>query len=92
MVMMKLISAKVPKDWADLILQQSRETGLTPSEIIREAIGTYLRKDVPDSRTKIPLLQPDEADLIRVELANLRARVAALEGFEGLNRKHRSKL
>ena len=58
MVMMKLISAKVPKDWADLILQQSRETGLTPSEIIREAIGTYLRKDVPDSRTKTPLVLP----------------------------------
>ena len=92
MAMMKIISAKVPKEWADLISQQARETLQTPSDIIREAIGTYLRKEVPDSRPKAPLLQPDEAELIRKELANIRARVAALEAFEELNRKLRSKL
>ena len=91
MAMMKLVSAKVPKEWSELILNQSRSTGQTPSDIIREAIGTYLRKEVPDSRPKDAVLQPDEAELIRKELANLRARVAALEDFEELNRKLRSK-
>ena len=91
MAEMKLISAKVPREWSELILQQSRSTGQTPSDIIREAIGTYLRKEVPDSRPKPPLLQPDEADLIRKELANLRSRMTALEGYEDLNRRLRSK-
>ena len=92
MAMMKIVSAKVPTEWAGLILQRSRETGQTPSDIIREAIGSYLGQDFPDSRPKSVIVPPDEADLIRKELANLRSRVAALEDFEELNRKLRKEV
>lgn len=44
-----IASARIPNSWDDQIKAISAETGKTPSEIVKEAIGQYLGKTDVDS-------------------------------------------
>ena len=44
-----IASARIPHSWHDQICAIATETGLTPSDVLTEAIGLYLGKTDPES-------------------------------------------
>ncbi|EKU97600.1 hypothetical protein Lepto7375DRAFT_6805 [Leptolyngbya sp. PCC 7375] len=44
-----IASARIPHSWHDQIRAIATETGRTPSEVVKEAIGLYLEKTDPES-------------------------------------------
>ncbi|NEP58716.1 MAG: hypothetical protein F6K31_17145 [Symploca sp. SIO2G7] len=42
-----IASARIPHSWDEQIRAISKETGQTPSDIVKEAIGLYLEKTDP---------------------------------------------
>ena len=43
-----VVSARIPHSWNEQISAISTETGRTPSEVVKEAIGLYLDKTDPN--------------------------------------------
>ena len=48
-----VVSARVPHSWNDQSLAIANETGRTPSDVVKEAIGVYLEKTDPNSVTSM---------------------------------------
>ena len=44
-----IASARIPHDWHQQISAIAAETGKTPSEVVKEAIGQYLGKTDPEA-------------------------------------------
>ena len=44
-----IAAARIPHSWDEQIRAIAQETGRTPSEVVKEAIGIYLEKTDPDS-------------------------------------------
>ncbi|WP_250565809.1 hypothetical protein, partial [Adonisia turfae] len=44
-----IASARIPHSWHDQICAIATETGQTPSDVVKEAIGLYLEKTDPES-------------------------------------------
>ena len=44
-----IASARIPHSWDEQIRAIATETGRTPSKVVKEAIGLYLRKTDPTS-------------------------------------------
>ncbi|MEL7510128.1 MAG: hypothetical protein AAFN42_22595 [Cyanobacteria bacterium J06554_1] len=43
-----IASARIPHSWNEQIRAIAHETGRTPSDVVKEAIGLYLEKTDPD--------------------------------------------
>ncbi|MEM9485547.1 MAG: hypothetical protein AAGA83_17870 [Cyanobacteria bacterium P01_F01_bin.116] len=43
-----IASARIPHSWNEQIREIAQETGRTPSDVVKEAIGKYLGKTMPD--------------------------------------------
>ena len=43
-----IASARIPHSWHDQIRAIATETGQTPSDVVKEAIGLYLQKTDPN--------------------------------------------
>lgn len=43
-----LAAARIPHSWNNQIRAIAQETGQTPSDVVKEAIGLYLEKTDPD--------------------------------------------
>ncbi|MBX2862240.1 MAG: ribbon-helix-helix domain-containing protein [Leptolyngbyaceae cyanobacterium MAG.088] len=43
-----VVSARIPHGWDDQIRAIATETGRTPSDVVKEAIGLYLEKTDPN--------------------------------------------
>mgnify|MGYP001792879414 CR=1 FL=1 len=48
-----IAAARIPHSWDEQIRAISIETGRTPSEVVKEAIGLYLEKTDPASVTSM---------------------------------------
>ncbi|MEA5464498.1 CopG family ribbon-helix-helix protein [Leptothoe sp. PORK10 BA2] len=43
-----VVSARIPHSWSDQINEIANETGRTPSDVVKEAIGLYLEQTDPN--------------------------------------------
>ncbi|WP_031294386.1 hypothetical protein [Leptolyngbya sp. Heron Island J] len=48
-----IAAARIPHSWDEQIRAISQETGRTPSEVVKEAIGLYLEKTEPSNVTSM---------------------------------------
>ena len=48
-----IAAARIPHSWNEQIRAIAQETGRTPSEVVKEAIGLYLEKTDPDGVASI---------------------------------------
>ena len=44
-----IAAARIPHSWDEQIRAIAQETGRTPSDVVKEAIGLYLEKTDPES-------------------------------------------
>ncbi len=48
-----IASARIPHSWNEQIRAIANETGRTPSDVVKEAIGLYLEKTDPSNVTSM---------------------------------------
>lgn len=64
------VGVRLPTDWIEQLKTLSEETGLTQTELLMEAIGNYLGKDISGVCDRIQRLERD-VDQLKKRLLNL---------------------
>lgn len=66
----EMVGVRLPADWIEQLRRLSEETGLSQTELMMEAIGSYLGKDVSGICDRIQRLERD-VDQLKKRLLNL---------------------
>ena len=87
---LRLLSFRVPPHWIEILESIALESDLSMSDLMRSIVAERLDLTDQPKPSGMPR-HPEEMDKVLRSIASLQERMTALEGYEDLNRRLRSK-